>query len=379
MTPREELEMLRAQQGPLESLAPQAPEMPTPPPGVTPITPQSKTRPPLPPMNVDPTEGMDEMDKLIVGWGHNVDKTLRGLSRVLPQGSEEYRKRGKEAEEAYERHHPGGWATVGDIGADVLNSAIPVAKGGQLLSQGLGFLAKHAGKVPVLGKALGLLPSAGAIGDVAANAAYAGITSPENSGDAALKGGLGAAAGRAIPQAVGRLGRPVKTSPITEMMLDEGIPLTPGQSGGPLARALEGSLYNTPFMPGIRRSVGNAQKLGQEASEDFLTDASRLAANPKAHGLTDTQAEQWLEGAKNINDVNTSTVPIQAIAALLHIKTSGTTFVALSGLYGTDIGRAFLTGKLPYQELARQAPQLAPYAQQVMRASATAQEQPTQE
>ena len=377
MTPREELEMLRAQQGPLEGLAPQAPGMPTPPPGVTPINPGART--PLPPMNVDPTEGMDEMDKLIVGWGHNVDKTLRGLSRILPQGSEGYRKRGKEAEEAYERHHPGGWATVGDIGADVLNSAIPVAKGGQLLSQGLGFLAKHAGKVPVLGKALGLLPSAGAVGDIAANAAYAGATSPENSGDAALKGGAGAAAGRALPATVARLGRPVKTSPITEMMLEEGIPLTPGQAGGSLARAFEGSLYNTPFMPGIRRSVGNAQKLGQEASEDFLTDAGRLANNPAAYGLTDTQAEQWLKGAENINDVNTSTVPIQALAALFHIKTGGSSFVALSGLYGTDIGRAFLTGQLPYQELIRRAPQLAPYAQQVMRAAATTDGAPTQE
>jgi hypothetical protein len=153
--------------------------------------------PAIPNKGPDPSEGMRRGEKLLVGAGYAVDRTMRGASGLVRSAAEAMGakfdpddKAQREAEDAalYKKYHPGGWATAGEVEADVAMSALPVLKGGS-----------------VLGKALAArrVPLAGAAGDIAANAAYSAATAPEDRGSAAALGGAGAAGGRALAKAMG--------------------------------------------------------------------------------------------------------------------------------------------------------------------------------
>lgn len=307
-------------------------------------------------------EGADLVDKLkmlpkamaqpfidtAVGARHAFDKAVRGIGGLLPNYS------GFEPPPITPKpqNFPG---TLGAVGMDVGMSAGPI-----------GAANKAALMLPRAVRGAGGLAT-----DIAANAGYAAATTPEDREQAAKYGAAGATGGRLLVATLGRLGRPAKTSPITQMMLDEGIPLTPGQAGGKVARMVEGNVANTPFLAGLRRSVREAQAAGQEGAEDFLTDAGRMAANPAAHGISDFEAQEWLKGAEGINKAGNAVVPLNAILTLLHLPTGGATLAATSTLFGTEPGRRFLLGQTSAQEALQQAPQLASEIAQVMRAIST--------
>lgn len=218
----------------------------------------SPKAPAAPPMKVDPSEGMPWYEKALVGAGSAVDRAKRALTPALPDVDASGRlvesqaqrdaAQGKADAELYQQNHPGGWATAGEIGADIAMSAIPVARGAQGLTAAS--RALRAGKTAPL------------VGDVAANVLYAGATAPENRGEAAMYGGAGAVGGRVLNRTLGGLVRPTAAS---QELLDQGVRMTPGQAGegvmGQLAKVYEDALGAVPI---AGRGVKSAQKQGLE-------------------------------------------------------------------------------------------------------------------
>lgn len=304
-----------------------------------------------------PITGVEEF---VGGAKHQWDKAALGLKGMFTDLSDEDKEQLQRGASFVK--DTGGASTAGEIVGDLLMSAGPVgrvAKGAHTLAKAMRAGSKAA-----------TLSSGGA--SVLSNAGWGALTEPEDREKGAQYGALGAMGGHALTKAVARVGRPVKLSPITEQMIEEGIPLTPGQAGGPLARVLEGSLHNMRFVaPGLTKSIKQAQNVGQEGAKDFLEEAGSVWARPQEHGLTQDAVNKWMKGAENINTQGSTIVPLGAIAAALHLPlTSGATLAALSALYGTPTGRKFLLGQLPYQDLIRQAPHLAEPAAQIGRAMA---------
>ena len=214
----------------------------------------------VPPIDVDPSAGMTALEKLAVGAGAATDRAIRGVGDLFTDVAgritgDDMRPKGQPDQGAadaalYQKYHPGGWATAGEIGADVAMSALPVAKastvGGRVLSRTLG-------------------RAAAPVADVAANAGYAAATAPEDRGTAALWGGGGALAGRA---AASLLRGPLSSAvtPEARAMMNEGVSLTPGQAMGKdsILNRMEQSVASNPLTLG---SVANARRRGvQEAN-----------------------------------------------------------------------------------------------------------------
>lgn len=298
-------------------------------------------------------------EEFVGGAKHQWDKAALGLKGLFTDLSDEDKEQLQRGASFVK--DTGGLSTAGEIVGDVAMSAGPVGRAGKTL-----YTLTKAMRAGPKGAAL----SAGAA-DVLANAGWGGLTEPEDREKGLLYGGAGAAGGHALTKTIARAGRPVKLSPITEQMLEEGIPLTPGQAGGKVAKMLEGGMHNIPFAPGLRRSIRQAQKAGQEGSEDFLEQAGGMIQRPREYGLTTEDINKYLEGAKHINDTSSSIVPLAALAAAFHVPlTSGAGLAAIATLYGTEPGRKFLLGQLPYQDMLRQAPHLAEAAAQIGRAAA---------
>jgi hypothetical protein len=203
---------------------------------------------------VSPANDMAWHEKALVGAGAAMDRTGRALSGLLRGSSTP-----DEDAELYKKYHPGGWATAGEIGADLAMSAAPVAAGAKRASQVASMLR--------MGRAAPL------VGDVAANAAYAAATAPDDRGEAAMFGAAGAAGGRVLNRAVGGIVRPTANA---QELLDRGVRLTPGQAGGgavgSLARMYEDALGS---VPGFGRGINNARQTGLEDwNRAALADAS---------------------------------------------------------------------------------------------------------
>ena len=188
-----------------------------------PADPWSQFAPAIPPINVDPREDLSAWDKLLIGAGATVDRAMRGIAGLAPTADNFNKEQGAEDAALYQKYHPGGWATTGEIGADIAMGAVPVAKGGQVLTRTLAAIGPKTTRL------------APALGDVAANAAYAAATAPEDRGTAALWGAGGAVAGRAVGSALTGVVRPSEAG---QALREAGVRLTPGQAAG------KGSLAN---------------------------------------------------------------------------------------------------------------------------------------
>lgn len=221
--------------------------------GPSPVGGQVSTPPP------DPAEGLGPLDKLLVGAGAATqrawDATGGALTDALRARTPDERVALTEARkadrDAYEAHHPGGWATAGGIAADIGMGAIPVGAGGQVLT-----------------KALGASRYAPLIGDVAANAGYSALTSPENRGTAAALGGAGAAVGRAVGRVATGVVRPTAEA---ADLLRRGVRLTPGQAAGKDSAintveqwATSNPISTIPVTAARRRALDDAGKAGIE-------------------------------------------------------------------------------------------------------------------
>jgi hypothetical protein len=277
----------------------------------------------------DPKAGMPWHEKLAVGAGAKVAAAGEGLLGLADKAgaTNEIGKANlagmKENRQLYEENHPGGWATAGEVGADLGMGVLPVTKGAQLLT-----------------KALPLGRFAPAVADVGANAGYSAATAPENRGEAAALGGGGATGGRVLNRALGGAVRPSEESMLP---LATGARMTPGQAGegimGTAARGVENVLGRMPVMG---YPVRAAQRAG-------LRDAAGSVPEP---GFLD-QSFRSLGTKRNVAKV---------AAEIAGHKLSGgvgLTATAVSLLGTTEPGRRFLLGQMPWQELVKANPGLA--------------------
>ena len=227
----------------------------------------------VPPINVDPSAGMPWHEKLAVGVGATMDRTIRGVGELLaplaPTADNFNNGQGAADAALYQKYHPGGWATAGEIGADVAMSAIPVAKvstvGGRVLSRALG-------------------RAAAPVADVAANAGYAAATAPEDRGTAALGGGGGALAGRVLARTLGGAVTPTKEA---QALMDKGVRLTPGQAAGKdsLLNRVEQWASSNPvsaltISPARARALEDANQAAAQAVVRHVDDAVKLGRPP---------------------------------------------------------------------------------------------------
>ncbi len=160
----------------------------------------------------------------------------------------------------------GGAATAGRMAADVAMLAAP----GGAVARG----AKYAPKI--LTRTLGGQRGLTAAGDVAASAGMEYIRAPgegESRTRNAAQGALGAAVGGAAAGAVGKYARGIRRSPQAQQLLQDNVPLTPGQAAsGRMAPAAEQVLATTP---GAARQVARLQQESADAwSQRMLQAAS---------------------------------------------------------------------------------------------------------
>lgn len=80
----------------------------------------------------DPAEGMSPAEKMLVGAGASFARAGRGLGKLVGADTSQADADAK----LYEKFHPGGWATAGEIGADIAMTALPsgaIARGATML------------------------------------------------------------------------------------------------------------------------------------------------------------------------------------------------------------------------------------------------------
>lgn len=164
-----------------------------------------------------PANGMPWYEKAAVGAGAAVDRTYRGVRGMLPPGLLPKGLTDAPDDDAalYQKYHPGGFATAGEVGADIAMGAVPVAKGASVLNRAL--QAARVGRAAPLAA------------DVLANTGYAAATAPEDRGSAAAFGGAGAAVGRGVGRLATGIVRP---TPEAAALIEQGVRLTPGQAAG---------------------------------------------------------------------------------------------------------------------------------------------------
>ena len=124
--------------------------------------------------DADPRAGMGAGMKFLVGAGATADRAKRGIMGLVGMGDP-----GKDDAALYEKYHPGGWATAGEVTADVGMTALPGVK----IAQGA--------------RGLGTLGRIGA--NVGGNAAVSAALAPDDERlGSGVAGGVGAGAGMAL-------------------------------------------------------------------------------------------------------------------------------------------------------------------------------------
>lgn len=153
----------------------------------------------------DPAAGMSPLEKGVVGVGRSFDRLYRGArdlvrpDETVSAADREERERERDSAKVYEAHHPGGWATAGEVVGDVVATA-PL--GGVLGAASKALPA--AGRLAAVG---GRFVNPGTAGRAATEAAtVAGVQAPGegetrlgNMGQAAA---LGGAASKVVPALV---------------------------------------------------------------------------------------------------------------------------------------------------------------------------------
>ncbi len=213
-----------------------------------------------------PADGMSAGEKLLVGAGAATDRAIRGLTGVAKSVAgavapgnvwSDSPDAGAEDAALYQKNHPGGWATAGEIGGDIAMSAIPVAG-----------VAGKLSRLPLAMRTLGR--AAPLAGDVAANAGYAAATAPEDRGTAAALGAGGAAVGSVLTKALARAARPSgQLGAEAQTLVDVGVKPTFGQVMGGAAKKAEDLATNVPVIGSlITKRRQEAQVAFQKATRD---------------------------------------------------------------------------------------------------------------
>lgn len=217
--------------------------------------------------NADPSPGV--VEQIRGGASHALDRAAMGLKGLFTDLTPEDRQLLSRGEAFVKGTGPA--STVGQIGGDLVIGAAPVAKGAQFLTRALGAMRAPASVVAP-------------VADIAANAAYAAATAPEDRGEAAAWGGGGAAAGRVLSKVLSLGTKPVgEVSPDAQRLMDAGVRPTFGQvmgdKGGVVGRTLsraEDSLTSVPVVGALLRKRRDA------ALKDFQRVTREAALPPGA-------------------------------------------------------------------------------------------------
>lgn len=261
MTPREELEMLRARKARLAELEAKAAGVPM----------------AAPPPAAAPAEEASFLGDVAQGAKSYADRAALGLKGLLPQALQSLGDRadavfgsgGLTPETAVQTPDSAG-GMVGSIGGEVATMLVPGAAALKAAS-----LTNKALKATRFAKAA--LPAALAM-DLGLNAAASAATTPEDRGTAALIGAGGSLVGSAAGRVLGGAARK-SVSPQAQQLLDAGITLTPGQAvsgpqAGPIARMLRAFEDKASSVPFLGDAVTNAQqRAGRQFNETMLNRA----------------------------------------------------------------------------------------------------------
>ena len=222
----------------------------------------------------DPRNGMSGGEAFLVGMGSAADKAVRGIKGLF--GSED--KQGAEDAALYQKYHPGGMATAGEIAGDVMMTAAPA---GGLAGLG-GKVASMLPRATLAGRTGGALANAAT--QIGGNAGMAAAMAPEDRGAAALGGAAGAGLGMGAQRLAGGLVKPLMT-PEAEAMMAKGMHLTPGQAMGPAASEFEQKLTSLP-LTGASIAGGRGRALNESFKNTALDVVGDLPANVK-HSVAD--------------------------------------------------------------------------------------------
>jgi hypothetical protein len=196
----------------------------------------------------DPAKGMSAIEKLLVGAGGSFEKFNQYLEenwggRAPPEVMAAMKDRLKTYEKY--RKNLGLAGAIGEETPEMIASAIPISRAGRLLAGGA--------------RAVGAGRAAPLLGDIAANAAYAGGREALTGGDVvggaargAAGAGLGHVAGGLIQRGIGPI-----MNPSAQVLSRAGILPTWGQAIGPRAARIEHGLSQ---VFGLKGAIGGAQK-----------------------------------------------------------------------------------------------------------------------
>lgn len=220
-------------------------------------------RPAPEPARIDPSEGINPVEKFVIGAGSAMTRIGHGLSQ--PFVSDETNAARAEERALYKKYHPGAAATAGEVVTDI---------GSYLLPAGALSATAKAAKLANMLRGVKAVPAA-AIADIGANAAFSAATTPgslEDRATAGAFGGAGAAAGRVLTKTLGGTGLQSKR---VQDLLDADVNPTLGQvlrskeagtAGKILARA-EDTLADIPIIGAPIRSARDRAMVGwQEAT-----------------------------------------------------------------------------------------------------------------
>lgn len=273
MTPREELEMLRAQRARLAELEAKAAG------GAMPVAPAQP-----------PAEESSVFGDLLQGGKATLDRYALGLKGLLPESVQALGDRidqslgsGGLTTESAAQVPDSTAGKVGSIGTDIGLSLIPgnaALKAANVAKRGL--QATRLAKIAVP-TALGI--------DVAANAGVAAATNPEDRGSAAMMGAAGSLAGAGAGRVLGGVMRE-SVSPQAQKLIDADMYLTPGQAlsgpqAGTIARLLRGTEDKISSIPFVGDVISNAQqKSVRSFNVNRINDAIKaVGASVKQGGL----------------------------------------------------------------------------------------------
>jgi hypothetical protein len=326
MTPREELEMLRAKRiAELEAKA------------------GGGAQPEVPPPQGEEPSFLSDLTHGVKG---SLDRTALGIKGLLPQSVQDFGDRidksvgsgGLTKETAVPVPDSVG-GQVGSIGTDIALGLIPgtaALKGGNVL------------KAALAAKGLKGLGTAAAVGtDIAGNAGAAAAMAPEDRGNAAAWGAGGAAGGRVLART---LGGPLResVSPQAQKLIDAGISITPGQAlSGPQAgtiprilRGLEDKLTSLPFIGDV---LSNAQQRSVKSYNlNKINDAiSSIGGKVKAAGVDGLhEADQLISNTYDTVLPHIS-VPVAVSDNLIDVLDTAKNIPLFKEYHGADL-EAFL-------------------------------------
>ena len=228
---------------------------------------QQQVTPAAPEAEYNPAEGMNALERGLVGAGAATRKAYLGVRSLVPGLDLTEGERDELATFKKYQDNLGLAGTVGGVGADVAMMAVPfgaVARGANAMTRG----------APLLRQAL-----ARGAAEVGAGAAYGAATAPEDRGSAAAQGAVGSVVGIGLNRAVGGLVRPLVT-PEAQALAKRGVQPTVGQSLGGFANTTEQKLTSVPIVGDIIRNSR------QRALNEFNEQGIRIAS-PSSQGVGD--------------------------------------------------------------------------------------------